>query len=657
MTTLSDTQRATIRMFCDTVVPSIERADDPDGLWARSASELGVPEAVEQTLLGMPPETLEGMRQLLDGLARSGFATQSQSSRELTLKITGPAFGVAAQAGIGGLIKLVLMLTYALPDPATGRNPNWTSLRYPGPIAPPPATPKKITPVVPEGDSLELETDVAIVGSGAGGAVIAAELTRRGVRVVVVEAGQYRNEADFFQLELPAYQQTYWRGGPQTTADLNFTVLAGATLGGGTVINWANCLRTTERVREEWATAGLTDVATDFDRHLDAVAERIGVTAEASELNPLHERIRAAARRFGWHTQIAEHNVDPSKHDPATAAYYGFGDQAGAKQSTLLTYLQDAADGGARIVVGTTVHRVLVEDGRAAGIVGAWNEPETGRSATVTVRARQVVVAAGSVESPALLLRSRIGGPAVGQHLRLHPTTGALAIFDEDVKAWWGSPHTLLIDEFERSMEHGFRLEGSQYAPGLLASAAPFTTARQHKALIEQFGKVGGYLARIRDHGGGRVVIDADGQAQVTYDLNDPVDVAAMRKAIECLVRLLAESGALEIQPLATIPAWRRGDGLEAYLQRLRRVPLRFGGVSMFTAHQMGSCRMGADPATSVADPAGQLHDTPGVWIGDASAFPTASGTNPMLSVMALAHRTAEAIADAVVPASAATTV
>jgi choline dehydrogenase-like flavoprotein len=82
-------------------------------------------------------------------------------------------------------------------------------------------------------------------------------------------------------------------------------------------------------------------------------------------------------------------------------------------------------------------------------------------------------------------------------------------------------------------------------------------------------------------------------------------------------------------------------------------VPLAAGGQKLFSAHQMSSCRMGTDPQSCVADPWGELHDTPGVWIGDASALPTASGTNPMISIMALAHRTAEAIA-AAAPATAA---
>ena len=118
----------------------------------------------------------------------------------------------------------------------------------------------------------------------------------------------------------------------------------------------------------------------------------------------------------------------------------GFGDQSGSKQSTQKTYLQDAVDADADVVVRCFVERVLTENGRAAGVEGTWTDPETGRSARVTVRAPQVVVACGSLESPALLLRSGIGGPGVGNYLRLHPCTALFGIYDSDQEAWWGAP-------------------------------------------------------------------------------------------------------------------------------------------------------------------------------------------------------------------------
>ena len=173
----------------------------------------------------------------------------------------------------------------------------------------------------------------------------------------------------------------------------------------------------------------------------------------------------------------------------------------------------------------------------------------------------------------------------------------------------------------------GFRIEGTQYAPGLIGSAAPFTTAAAHKEQIERFRTGGTFLGRIRDRGAGRVTVDDAGQAVVTYALTDPVDVATMHRAFGALgMRLHEAAGAGDAAILATGgPTWRRGDDLGAFVARVCRLPLRAGGVRLFTAHQMSSARMGADPATSVAVPRGELHDTPGVWIGDASAFPTAS--------------------------------
>ncbi len=646
---LPEAQRAALRVVCDTVVPSIHHEPDPHGLWARSATAIGVDVAAEQMLLGLPPEPREGMGQLLEAIAGMQLEGKSQASREQAMRNIALTGGAAAAAGIGGLVSMVLLLNYGLPDPQTGQNPNWSAFGYPGPHGAPPPRQERITPTVPEGDLLELEADVVLVGSGAGGGVIAGELAQQGLRVVVVEAGPYLTEADFSQLELPAYQQAYWRGGPQQSADLNITMLAGSTLGGGTTVNWTNCLRTRSWVRDEWAAAGLEDVGTDFERHLDAVWERLGVTEACSDRNGTQERMQAGADALGWHASVAARNVDPERYDVESAGYLGFGDQSGAKRSTLNTYLQDAFDAGAKLVPDTFVERVVADGGVAEGIEGTWRDRVSGRTARVVVRAPQVVVAAGSLESPALLLRSGIGGEHVGRHLRLHPTIASAGIYAEDLKAWRGAPHAFLVDEFEEGHEaegYGFRIEGTQYAPGLIGSATPWRSGADHKRWLSLADRTGVFLGRIRDHGEGTITLDDAGQAQVHYAVTDPVDVATLHRAIAALAKLQVAAGASELTFLGqNAPVWRTGDDVDAFIRRVQRMPLRAGGLTLFTAHQMGSCRMGADPAENVADARGELHDTKGVWIGDASAFPTASGTNPMISIMALAHRTAEAIA------------
>jgi choline dehydrogenase-like flavoprotein len=467
------------------------------------------------------------------------------------------------------------------------------------------------------------------------------------------------DESEFNGYELWAYQNLYWRGGPNPTADKNVAHNAGSTYGGGTTINWTNCLRTKPWVREEWAREhGLEGLdGPDFDRHLDAVWERLSVNDRCSHLNGSQARMKAGAEKLGWSFKAITRNIDESCYDPDTAGFIGFGDRTRAKQSTARTYLADALERGAEVIVRCFAERVLVESGRAAGVEAAYLDPESGRSARVTVRAPRVVVACGALESPALLLRSGIGGPAVGQHLRLHPCTAVFAQYDEDMRAWWGAPHAGLVDEFADAEDgHGFLIEATQYATGTGASALPFVSGEDHKAAMAEYRHGATFIGLVRDHGGGRVTVDEAGQAVPWYSLEDPLDVRNSHRAIDAQVRLHAAAGARQIQALAAgLPTWRVGDDVERYIERLQRVPLRAGGFRLFAAHQMGTCRMGPDPASSVANPDGALHDTPGVWIGDASAFPTASGTNPMITVMALARRTGEAIV-ATRPATAAAT-
>ncbi|MFT3812103.1 MAG: GMC family oxidoreductase [Acidovorax sp.] len=642
---MSEQRRAGLRAICDTVVPAIARADDPTGFWARKATDVGTDEAIIAALAAMPPASRDGLLGLVDGLVAQGIVGASPLSREQILSRTA-LLGPEAAFGIGSLGSLVRLMAYGLPD-ATGQNPFWRQFGYPGPVRAPSQAPKPIRPLVPQ-DGQTLTADVVVVGSGSGGGVIAGKLAAAGQKVVVLEAGGYFDEADFNQLELWAYQNMYWRGGPTPAADLNISLMAGTTLGGGSTVNWSNCLRTRDWVRDEWAREhGLEGVdGPEFERHLDAVSARISVNDACSDFNGPNQRIMDGAERLGWSSTRLSRNADRAAYDADCAGYMGFGDPSGSKLGTMKTYLQDAFDAGADILVRCRADKVLVEGGRAAGVAATYRDPATGATAKITVRAPRVVVAGGSLESPALLLRSGIGGPAVGQYLRLHPCTAVTGMYTEDQRAWWGAPMTAAIDEFEHPGHgYGFLIEAPHYSIGTSAALLPFTTAAAHKETMSQMAHGASTIGLTRDHGHGRITIDASGEAVPTYAVTDPIDIANLQKGVETQVRMHHAAGALKIIALAAgAPAWRWGDDLDVYIARLKNIPLRFGGFSLFSAHQMGTCRMGKDRATSVANPQGELHDVPGVWIGDASAFPTSTGTNPMLSTMALAHRTAEAM-------------
>jgi choline dehydrogenase-like flavoprotein len=222
-------------------------------------------------------------------------------------------------------------------------------------------------------------------------------------------------------------------------------------------------------------------------------------------------------------------------------------------------------------------------------------------------------------------------------------------VYDEPQRSWWGPPQSALSAQWADLEDgYGYLVETSHASPGLTGTAVPWESGRQHKDDMARGPQTSALVLLIRDRGHGRVTIDAAGEAVHHYDLADPMDVRHFRAGLAQIVRLHEAAGAAEILSFHRKPLrWRRGvDGeLEAFAQRVHDGPLTPHEHPMFALHQMGSARMGRDRATAVADPWGQLHDTPGVWIGDASAFPTATGTNPMATVMALARRTATAIA------------
>lgn len=642
---LSAAQRAVLRAVCDTFFPTIEASGDPSGFWKRKASDLHVDQMVEAYLNANVPEPLRvGLYFLLDGMGSFGFVDASQEAREQILQNVA-ALSPDAAAGVDAFRQLTLMMAYGAPD-QTGRNPNWAILGYPGPISAPPPEPKPIQPVVPAGEELTLEADVCVVGSGAGGGVIAGTLAGKGQNVL--EAGGYYNEADFNQLELWAYQHLYYRGGYFPSADGNVILVAGATLGGGTTVNWMNCLRTRAGVRAEWAQEfGLEGLdSPGYDRHFDAILARISANDQCSDFNGPHLRLREGCAKLGYSFKPVVRNADLSRYDPVSAGYLGFGDQTGSKQGTIKTYLLDASQQGAQLVVRCKANRILVEHGQAVGVEATYTD-ESGRQVGVTVRAPRVVVACGSLESPALLLRSGIGGPAVGKYLRLHPVSLATGFYATDQQAWWGAPQTALCDQFADTGEgYGFIIEGVQYGPGLIASGTSWQSGRQHKEMMNRVRCASTLIAVTRDHGHGQVSIDETGASVPTYPISDELDQRNLRRGIAEIIRIHEAAGAQEIQCAAREGLfWTRGGDLEAFIHQAQAIPLGAGGQPVYSAHQMGSCRMGKDPATSVANPWGELHDTRGVWIGDGSAFPTAPGTNPMVSIMALARRTAEVIA------------
>ncbi|HWL50163.1 MAG TPA: GMC family oxidoreductase, partial [Acidimicrobiia bacterium] len=521
--------------------------------------------------------------------------------------------------------------------------PAWAAMGYPGPDGPAPATPKTIAAEVVD-RTATIECDVVVIGSGAGGGIAAAVLAGAGLDVTVLERGGYRNESDFTHLESDAYGSMYLDGGLKSTSDGGVLMLAGSTLGGGTVINYTTSFATPDSVRKEWdRVAGFPEVFTGdgFGESLTAVQEGLGVNKDNGTPSDRDQIMEKGLRNLGWHVDEMPRNVDGCTEEDC--GYCTMGCRIGAKRSTLATYLQDAAERGARIVVDADVRLIHTDQGRVTGVIARVGVH------TLTVKARAVVLAAGALNTPTLLLRSGLGGRAAGDYLRIHPVTALWGRFEERVDPWMGRLQTRYSDEFADldGQGYGFRFETAPVHPLFPAAFVGWEDGPSFKRDILGLGHLAVAGILLRDHDHGRVAIRRDGSPLWKYRISE-YDRSHIREGVRRAAEWLVGAGAVEVFTSTIRPVrWRPGLGtIEDLMAGTDAIGYGPNRTSYFSFHQMGSARMGSNPATSVVDVDNQAHDTAGLYVMDGSCFPTASGVNPMISIAAIAHRGATRLAE-----------
>ncbi len=547
------------------------------------------------------------------------------------------------------VFKRLSLLAFLGETETDGTNPVWPDIGYPGPVAAPLPMPKRIRTTTLDGDTT-LTCDAVVIGSGAGGSVVAAQLAAAGKDVIVLEEGGYYNEADFDQLELSMMRKLYFQGGFAATSDAAIALVAGGCLGGGTLVNYATSFRTPDWLREEWATRyGLPAfVSEEFTASMDAVCERLAVNLDHSRVSARERVLERGLQRLGWHVGYMPRNVKGCTQD-ARCGFCGLGCQTGAKQSTLKTYLLDAYEDRARVVVNCKVDQVLIEDGRAVGVRATVRQADM-PAWTLIVRSRVVVAAAGAIGTPALLQRSGVRGKALGANLRLHPGTAVAGIFEDRLNPWEGTMQAIYSDQFINSdgQHHGVKIESGPMHPAILALATPWRDPAHYNRLMRSLPHMSVAAPLVRDHHGGRVT-SHQGSARVDYRLSRE-DLVDVRQGIEASARIFEAGGALEIfTSQAAFVSYRPGQrgGLAGFMEEVDRRGYGPGQMSYLSFHQMGSCRMGVDPETSVIKPDHESHAVKGLFVADGSAFPNASGVNPMITIMSMAHRASRFIAAA----------
>jgi len=403
-------------------------------------------------------------------------------------------------------------------------------------------------------------------------------------------------------------------------------------------------------VREEWARDfGLPGfLSAEYDRSMDAVSARINVNRQHNRPSCREELMARGLTRLGYHLDAMPRNVADCTQD-AMCGFCGLGCQHGHKQSTLKTYLQDAYDKGARIVVGASADRVLTAQGRAVGVAATVRGAD-GQTYHLTVRAKAVAAACGAIHTPALLLRSGLRNPHIGRHLGLHPVSGVWGIFDEQVQPWIGSMQALYSDQMVDMDGRGYgaKFETAPVHPSLPMLGFAWESGRQFKRLMTSFPHMSVLGVLLRDRDGGRITIDRQGRPVIDYRIST-YDSGHMRRGLREAAQVLVAAGARELfTGQARWVSHRPGgtDTIDNFMSRIDAVGYGPNRMAILTFHQMASCRMGSDPRMAVIDGQNQSFEVRGLFVTDASAFPTSSGVNPMLTIMAIAHRAAQAIKD-----------
>ena len=491
-------------------------------------------------------------------------------------------------------------------------------------------------------DHLQLEADAVIVGSGAGGAVSAYELAKRGFKVLVLEAGPYVPSKDFTENFTDSLDTLYQDHGSQSNSDGDLLVLQGACVGGSTVVNGCVCFRTPDFILQDWQRDfGLSELtAEELSPYFDEVEKNLAVHDNGEHEIPQHGRlIRAGANRLGW-------SVKPLKRNIRQCGLTGHclsGCKTERKQSMLVTYLPWAAAHGAQIYADTRVEKIVTREGRASGVEATITRHDGSVAATLSVSAPRVILAAGAVQTPVLLLKNGLGNRSgqVGKNFACHPSLYVPARYPEPVYPWRGAMLGVYVDEFLHPDKGGFVLEDGGAGLVELTMAAEPGTGKPFMDYMANAKYLAGLVTLIHDHNVGSIEWDGE-RKKINYQLSNS-DFPAMQQALKAAARLHLAAGASEVYVPASDQRIIRSeadidsqvDGLENQPQHLR----------MVSYHPQGTCRMGADPDHSVVAANGQAHDVPGLYVADASLLPTSIIVNPQITVYALATRIARHMA------------
>ncbi len=500
-----------------------------------------------------------------------------------------------------------------------------------------------------------IEADVAIIGSGAGGALAAEILSQAGLKVVLAEEGPLKTSADFKDMqEARAYRELYQGGGPgKASSDGAITILQGRSVGGSTTVNWTSSFRTPEPTLKFWAAErevaghGVEEMKPWFEK----MEQRLNVAPWAVPPNPNNSVLQRGCGKLGWEAHVIPRNVKGCWN----SGYCGFGCPVNAKQSMLVSTIPEALKNGATLIHRLRVRQLQHAGGKISAAVGDALSAKDGTTPTgvaVTIRARHFVAAGGSLNTPALLQRSQLPDPdqLLGKRTLIHPVVLTTAVMPERIDAFYGAPQSIASDHFQwmhgATGPMGYKLEVPPIFPGI-GSAVFNLYGRELQLGMTDFAHGNSVLALLRDgfvpeSEGGSVRLAGDGSPILDYDISDYV-WDGVRRAWLSMAELQFAAGAKTVRVAHLDSANYR-----SWADAKKGIPdlaLKKFRTTFFTAHLMGGCAMSENPQRGVVDSRGRHHQVANLSVMDGSVFPTSIGANPQLSIYGLVAQNATALA------------
>ncbi|NWD06771.1 GMC family oxidoreductase [Pseudomonas gingeri] len=500
---------------------------------------------------------------------------------------------------------------------------------------------------------LNLEADVAIIGSGAGGGTTAEILSAAGYKVLLIEEGPLKTSSDFKMLEDEAYASLYQEGIGRMSKDGAITILQGRAVGGTTLINWTSSFRTPEPTLEHWAREhnvkghSTAEMAPWFEK----MEQRLGVAPWLVPPNANNDVLRNGCEKLDYSWKVIPRNVRGCWN----LGYCGMGCPTNAKQSMMVTTIPATLEKGGELLYLARADRLLLDGDRITGLqcLGMDARCVTPNGRKINVRARHYVLAGGGINSPALLLRSKAPDPheRLGKRTFLHLVNFSAGQFSEVINPFYGAPQSIYSDHFQwldgTTGHMSYKLEVPPLQPAL-ASTLLGGFGPQSALRMEQLPHTHVMLALMRDgfhpdSPGGNVELRGDDTPVLDYQVS-PYAWDGLRRAFHSMAEIQFAAGAKSVLPLhadadyvnSLAKARELIDGLSLELYRTR----------LGSAHVMGGCAMGEDPKTAVADSLGRHHQLRNLSIHDGSLFPTSIGANPQLSVYGLTAQLATALAE-----------